>query len=224
MALSNAISPGFVLENRSQAADNNIWQFAMSGSAFRIVPMNDTFTSSGNAIPFKATRTDDDAAIITMESITSINLESPDIKFTGDVEIVDGIYDSGQNNIGALKIRNYTVNFDDTFPLALHTVADGDVIIDVYCEVTTTFDDTSVIDIGDGSTATGFGQLGSGATGSTGYYLTDISDRGSYLYESTDKHALRKVYTGADTIDVDVSSGSPTQGVMTVWVVWQDLK
>lgn len=116
-----------------------------------------------------------------------------------------------------------TIDFNDAAPVAIATVGDGYAVVDVYVEVTTTFDGaTPLIEVGDGGSITGFLQLGGASPGTLGYYGDDVATRGAYLWDGTSSQ--RKIYTGADTVDARYSATAPSQGEATIFVVIQKLK
>ena len=76
------------------------------------------------------------------------------------------------------------------------------------------------MDIGDGGDAAGFLANADIDLTSGEYYGLNDDERGAYLYDSTDNHAITKVYAIDDWIDILLSAGNGdgTQGVAKVYV------
>jgi len=124
-------------------------------------------------------------------------------------------------------VVSHVVNYDDSSPVALCTVADGYVVVDVYAEVTTAWDQNETVTVGDGSDPDGFATDAELDTENTGWKNTNITDRGAYLQwvDDSDATPLRKIYTASDTIDAFLTDDEdPEAGQMTVYIVIQRLK
>lgn len=104
------------------------------------------------------------------------------------------------------------------------TALDGWVVADCYLQITTTFDGTGVVTVGDASDDDGFLDDTDINQGATGYYGGAADEHGDYLWDTGNGHSINKIYTGSTAIHVDVVQGTATQGAGTAWVVIQRLK
>jgi hypothetical protein len=79
------------------------------------------------------------------------------------------------------------------------------------------------VDIGDGDDPNGYMEDGDIDKTTAAYYGHEHDERGAYLYHAG-LHMRCRAYTGADTIDTTVVTGTATQGEMKVWVAILRLK
>jgi len=165
----------------------------------------------------------------------------------GDVDIYIGgeiFIDSGNNTIyfydnldltnqaNATRfsyVKSKPVYWFDASPIALITVADGEVITDMWVEVVTLFDGAAMtFTLGDGNDANGFmDETGAGGPinlGAVGYYGQDHDTRGDYLYDAVNGHDRDKVYAGVDTIDAVFNFGGAAQGELVVYAAVTKIK
>jgi len=110
------------------------------------------------------------------------------------------------------------VNYDDSSPVSICSVQDGDVIEAVRAKVTTTFDGDTTLNIGDGSDPNGFADTSKLDLGNTGWKLSNLDDRGDYLWDSANGHKIDHTYSGSDTIDAAITTSTGTQGVIEIYV------
>lgn len=106
----------------------------------------------------------------------------------------------------------------------LFAVQDGDIVLEIWNEVTIIWDGDGTVNLGDGGNAAGFAADGSLIKGTLGYHLYQSSNRGVYLWDNVAGEKWQKIYTGADTIDATIVTGTSTQGAMTVWALVLRLK
>jgi len=113
------------------------------------------------------------------------------------------------------------VNFSDTSPKELYTVADGYMILAVHIEVTTTWNDgAKAFEVGDDTDPDGFIEDMGADLGTLGYYGVDHDEWGAYLWHVAGSHSITKFYNTGDTIDATfVGSGTGgSQGVCMVCI------
>lgn len=114
------------------------------------------------------------------------------------------------------------VNFFEGSPVTCAVVDDNYMVIDVYVEVVTTWDDVaSTFSIGDSNNASGFIANANINLQVAGWYGTDIATRGAYLWDGTSSQ--RKIYTGGDTVDATFNAEESHMGQCIVHTVIQKL-
>lgn len=110
-----------------------------------------------------------------------------------------------------------SVAFDDASPKALIAVQDGDIIKRVWAEITTVWDGDGTVTLGDGTVPAGFATDVNLDKGILGYKLYNDPTLGAYLWNVANSYRKNKVYTGADTIDAVIVTGTSTQGAMDIY-------
>ena len=117
--------------------------------------------------------------------------------------------------LGGRAIVKTTINFNTADPTNCGTLADGYVVTAIWAEVTVAWDGNGTVEIGDDGDNDGFAAIPNAALTSTGYKLTDHSDRGAYLWDGTSDRD--KSYAAADQIDCGPIPGTSTQGTAVVY-------
>jgi len=125
----------------------------------------------------------------------------------------------GKSFLRGVYVVTEAITWDGVATHPVCIVGDGSCVVDVYIEITTTFDGDAVVTVGDGGTADGFLTDAGINQGAAAYYGQDVSARGAYIANGD-----RKIYTGADTVDAFIAETTATQGEATVYVVIQRLK
>jgi len=116
-----------------------------------------------------------------------------------------------------------TINYNDTSPVAICSVGNGETIQDVYVYVTTKMDGDGgeSATIGDSTDNDGFLSIPMIASG---YYVGASEGlRGPYLWYVGGPWPTKKTYTGNDTINCYITKDNTTEGDWTVYVVIQKL-
>lgn len=131
------------------------------------------------------------------------------LTINGELTVTDGIFRGDY-------VVSQEVNWDDVSPVAICAVADGYVVTDVWCEVTTIADGDLAWTVGDGATADGFLTDAGITQGTAGYYGQVHSARGTYLFDTGEE--VDKIYEGADTVDCFITESTASQGVIVVYV------
>lgn len=122
-----------------------------------------------------------------------------------------------------LKVAKATITYDGGATQAIATLPAGSIVIAVMVNVRTAWDDDGACQgIGDATDQDGFMLYSHVLTSATGWKGTD-SDTGDYLYESTDKTKLFKLYTAETTINATMLSNTYAQGEMDVYIIYIDL-
>lgn len=125
--------------------------------------------------------------------------------------------------LAATEMYVATVNYNDTSPKTLFTLPAGTVVVDAFVQVVTAFDDaTATIDIGDATTTNGIITSSSLTLTSTGYQALKENEKGSYLWDGTNKQM--KVYDTATDIIATINAGTSTAGQIKVFVVVLDIR
>lgn len=142
--------------------------------------------------------------------------DPPTMTFPGDINLTSG----GEIKYGDFSVC-FTVNYSDSSPKELYTVADGYIIDAVHIEVTTTWNDgAKAFEVGDDTDPNGFIEDLGADLGATGYYGFDHDEWGEYLWHVAGSHDICKIYSGADTIDATFTGTGDggSQGVCIVCI------
>lgn len=119
-----------------------------------------------------------------------------------------------------IRVKAVTVNYNDSSPKQLLSLAANAVVFDVFCEVTTPFNDAAAtLQIGDGGDNDGFLASAETDVDAAGWKGMKENGRGAYLWDGTYKQL--KSYDSGDTIDAFISPGSATQGVVVVYITYK---
>ncbi len=124
--------------------------------------------------------------------------------------------------LGGSAVVKTTVNYNSVDPTNCATVADGYVVTGIWVEVRTVWDGNGTLEIGDDGDNDGFAAIPNAVLLSTGYKLTDHSDRGAYLWDGTSDRD--RAYALADQVDCGPIPGTSTQGIADVYVNVMRLK
>ena len=122
--------------------------------------------------------------------------------------------------VNGVTIVKKVVNYNDSFPVTLYAPADGDIILNIFARVTTAFDGSGNLEVGDDSDNDGYATLANPAANpdvtlnSTGYKLTGHYVKGVYLWNSGNTSPVVRGCTGASSEEVKVysSMSGNTQG------------
>ncbi|GAI25475.1 unnamed protein product, partial [marine sediment metagenome] len=131
-------------------------------------------------------------------------------------------FTSGQRVIGSPVTKSFQINYTqlaDT-PIILMYAQEGDLILDVFVEITTKFESTGAaptLDVGDEDESDDFLATANISEDTAGWYGGDVTLRGDYLYDGTNK-ALRKLYTAKKAIQVAMGGTDLTAGVANIYI------
>jgi hypothetical protein len=132
-----------------------------------------------------------------------------DVFIDGDFKIT-GTFENGVAVVSA----DFTFDGGD---ITIIQAQDGWVITEAFVEITTIFDGTGLVTVGDVSTADGLLTDAGINQGVVGYYGYEVNERGAYLWDNANSHARRKVYASATDLKAYVTQGTSTQGAGKVW-------
>jgi hypothetical protein len=126
-------------------------------------------------------------------------------------------------------VTETVVAYNSSSPVTLLDVDDGYVIVWVYAKVTTAWDGTGTVNLGDGGDPDGYMSNAKLDLTNTGWRGGSLDDLGAFMDEDVgsaepDTVPRHHIYSGADTVDATVVQGTTTQGAMTVYVVARKLK
>jgi hypothetical protein len=148
------------------------------------------------------------------------------VRADGGVEVLGGV----------IRDAVYTATVTAAeLPAAVLEVVEGDVVMDVYAQVTEAFAgvgegegegegavDSVVLGLGDSEDAAGFLEIADiASTGWVGGNPPVVY--GWYLFDGGDNFRKQKVYDGSETLTLSALSGSPTEGSITLYIVLRRL-
>jgi hypothetical protein len=141
---------------------------------------------------------------------------------------------NGKSVTGGVFTVSKAITVPTSATTLIYTTVDGEIVVDAYFEVTTAWDGTGTVTVGDAGDTDGFltdANINQGALGWYGYLCNNSAvegARGVYLGGSSafDTWPRRKIYTAAaaGAINITTVKGTSTVGAGTAYIVLQRLK
>lgn len=138
----------------------------------------------------------------------------------------DTIPDADTDGVALPMLKKLDITYETSSPATVYSLVDGDIVLDVWVEITTTWDGTgAALDVGDEDDDNGFMASAKITDTSTGYYSENADDKGDYLWDDSNDHRITKIYAAAKTLRVAITPGSgASQGAATIYALIQRLK